>query len=174
MMNQVNNIYKLLHTLLHWIFVHAFIFNCLCLNVCMTEYFSRSSRCFEFEDDHATAMCPAIGVASTSSSRLGCFKTNVVRQQSTNMLAYFVQANTTDNQLSMLQQLAINLKFYCILNNLIAAPPEWCREGGDVTIDQATVMCAPTSIVSLRSKEEDITTITSIPPSCKCKIAFII
>ena len=136
----------------------------------MTEYFSRSSRCFEFK---ATETCPAIGVASTR-SRLGCFKTNVVRQQSTNMLAYFVQANTTDNQLSMLQQLAINLKFYCILNYLFVAPPEWCREGGDVAIDQATVKCAPTSIVSLRSKEEDITTITSIPPSCKCEIAFII
>ena len=145
------------------------------MSQCMTEYFSRSSRCFEFEDNHATATCPAIGAASTSSSRLGCFRTNVVRQQSTNMLAYFVQANTTDKQLSMLQQLVINLKFYCILLTiLIAAPPGWCREGGDVTIDQVTLKCAPTNIVSLRSNEEDITTITSIPPPCKCEINFII
>ena len=67
------------------------------------------------------------------------------------MLAYFVQANTTDNQLSMLQQLAINLKFYCLLNYLFAAPPEWCREGGDVTIHQATVKCAPTRITEQKS-----------------------
>ena len=111
-MNQVINNYQ---TQLISLYSFMFIIIHVSINTCMTEYFSRSSRCFEFEDNHATATCPAIGVASTSSSRLGCFKTNVVRQQSSNMLAYFIQANTTDNQLSMLQQLAINLKFYCIL-----------------------------------------------------------
>ena len=71
----------------------------VCIPVCVTEYFSRTSRCFEFKDNEET--CPTIG-AATDVSSIGCLKTTVVRHQSTNMLAYSVQANTTDNQLSRL------------------------------------------------------------------------
>lgn len=67
------------------------------LTVTGPEFFSKDSRCFESRETN-NYTCPAFSAASSQS--LGCFKTNAVKHQSTGLLAYSIQVNSTGNQLS--------------------------------------------------------------------------
>lgn len=50
---------------------------------------------------------------------------------------------------------------------LCIAPPVWCREEENVALGQITVECPSIDLLTLRTKSNDITLVTYIPPPCE-------
>ena len=113
------------------------------------QSFGRNSRCFEASA--RTNTCPTL-------QALGCLDTQFVRHRLSNRLAYSIQGNSTQGELTSISQAL----YYCAVAGRVS-----CREGEQVRIDQALVECPLASVVALRTDLDNISSVDTIPPTCK-------